>query len=95
MFLSYINVTINCHFCIYANFPTNNYICYFADIIVSHICKKTKKKRGDKMSEKAHLSIRIPKRLMKDIKILAIEREQTLTNVVRTALEEYIEENKK
>ena len=47
------------------------------------------------MAEKAHLSIRIPKRLMKDLKILAIEREQTLTNVVRSALEEYIEENKK
>ena len=95
MFLSYINVTINCHFCIYANFPTNSYICYFADIIVSHICKKLKKSEVIIMAEKAHLSIRIPKRLMKDLKILAIEREQTLTNVVRSALEEYIEENKK
>ena len=47
------------------------------------------------MPEKAHLSIRIPKRLMKDLKILAIEREQTLTNVVRTILEEYVEQNKK
>jgi len=47
------------------------------------------------MAEKAHLSIRIPKRLMKDLKILAIEREQTLTNVVRSILEEYVEQNKK
>ena len=47
------------------------------------------------MAEKAHLSIRIPKRLMKDLKILAIEREQTLTNVVRSILEEYVENNKK
>jgi predicted DNA-binding protein len=47
------------------------------------------------MSEKAHLSIRIPKRLMKDLKILAIENEKTLTNVVRDILEEYVEQNKK
>ena len=47
------------------------------------------------MAEKAHLSIRIPKRLMKDLKILAIEREQTLTNIVRSILEEYVEHNKK
>ena len=47
------------------------------------------------MAEKAHLSIRIPKRLMKDLKILAIEREQTQTNVVRTILEEYVAEHKK
>ena len=47
------------------------------------------------MAEKAHLSIRIPKRLMKYLKILAIEREQTLTNVVRSILEEYVEQNKK
>ena len=47
------------------------------------------------MSEKAHLSIRIPKRLMKDLKILAIEKEKTLTNVVRDILEDYEKKNKK
>ena len=32
---------------------------------------------------------------MKDLKILAIEKEKTLTNVVRDILEDYVEQNKK
>lgn len=47
------------------------------------------------MSEKAHLSIRIPKELMKELKILAIEKETTVTNLVLPLLEDYLEQNKK
>lgn len=47
------------------------------------------------MSEKAHLSIRIPKELMKELKILAIEKETTVTDLVLPLLEEYLEQNRK
>ena len=48
-----------------------------------------------KMSEKAHLSVRIPKDLMKDLKILAIEKETNVTEIVIPLLVKYVEENKK
>ena len=47
------------------------------------------------MSEKAHLSIRIPKELMKDLKILAIEKETTVTEIVIPLLIDYVKQNKK
>lgn len=47
------------------------------------------------MTEKAHLSVRIPKQLMKELKILAIEQETTVTEIVIPLLEKYVEENKK
>ena len=42
------------------------------------------------MKEKAHLSVRIPKDLMKDLKIAAIKKEITLTDMVILILEEYL-----
>ena len=45
-----------------------------------------------KMVEKAHLSVRIPKELMKDLKIAAIKKEITLTDMVIMILEEYLHE---
>ena len=42
------------------------------------------------MTEKAHLSVRIPKELMKDLKIEAIKKEITLTDMVILILEEYL-----
>ena len=47
------------------------------------------------MTEKAHLSIRIPKELMKDLKILAIQKETNVTELVVPLLVKYVEENKK
>ena len=44
------------------------------------------------MTEKAHLSVRIPKELMKDLKIAAIKKEVTLTDMVILILEGYLEE---
>ena len=45
-----------------------------------------------KMVEKAHLSVRIPKELMKDLKIAAIKKEITLTDMVVMILEDYLHE---
>ena len=47
------------------------------------------------MSEKVHLSIRAPKELMKELKIVAIEKETTVTQIVLELLEDYLEQNKK
>lgn len=47
------------------------------------------------MTEKAHLSVRIPKELMKDLKILAIEKDTNVTELVIPLLVKYVEENKK
>lgn len=56
--------------------------------------KKTIKKGDKTMEKKAHLSLMIPLRLMKDLKIMAIEKETTLTKLVSDILQEYIQENK-
>ena len=47
------------------------------------------------MTEKAHLSVRIPKELMKDLKIIAIEKETNVTEIVIPLLVKYVQENKK
>ena len=44
------------------------------------------------MTEKAHLSVRIPKELMKDLKIAAIQKELTLTELVVLILQGYLHE---
>jgi hypothetical protein len=68
---------------------TNRYIIYYAQKYYY------KKKRGIKMTDKAHLSMRLPKDLMKDLKIIAIQKEVTITSIVIELLQEYIDENKK
>ena len=45
--------------------------------------------------DQVHLSIRAPKQLMKDLKIIAIQQDTTVTNIVLTLLQEYVNENKK
>lgn len=47
------------------------------------------------VEEKVHLSVRAPKGLMKDLKIIAIQEETTVTDIVLTLLQEYVEKNKK
>ena len=45
--------------------------------------------------EKTHLSVRAPKALMKDLKIIAIQQDTTVTKIVLDYLEEYVKEHKK
>lgn len=45
--------------------------------------------------EKTHLSVRCPKSLLKDIKIIAIQQDTTVTKIILDYLEEYVKENKK
>ena len=45
--------------------------------------------------EKTHLSVRCPKDLLKDIKIIAIQEDTTVTKIVLDYLEEYVKEHKK
>ena len=47
------------------------------------------------VKEKAHLSVRVPKELMKDLKIIAIQKDTNLTEIVLQLLAEYVEKNKK
>lgn len=46
-------------------------------------------------NDQVHLSIRAPKQLMKELKIIAIQQDTTVTNIVLSLLNEYVEENKK
>ena len=45
--------------------------------------------------EKVHLSVRCPKNLLKDLKIIAIQQDTTVTKIVLDYLEQYVKENKK
>ena len=47
------------------------------------------------VEEKVHLSVRAPKELMKDLKIIAIQKDTNVTEIVLRLLTEYVEENKK
>ena len=47
------------------------------------------------VDEKVHLSVRCPKQLMKDLKIIAIQQDTTVTQIILDYLEKYVEENKK
>ena len=61
------------------------------------IQQNIQKKRGEYVmtEEKTHLSVRAPKRLMKDIKIIAIRQDTTVTKIILDYLEEYVKEHKK
>lgn len=47
------------------------------------------------MTEKAHLSLKLPKELMKDLKIISIQKEETMTSIVIQLIADYVEQNKK
>ena len=46
-------------------------------------------------NEKAHLSVRIQKELMKELKIIAIKKDTNVTNLVSELLQEYVDNLKK
>ena len=45
--------------------------------------------------DNVHLSVRVPKQMLKDLKIIAIQKDITVTKIVLEYLEKYVEENKK
>ena len=47
------------------------------------------------MSERTHLSIRIDKDLLKDLKIIAIQQDTSVTGILLDFIEKYVEEHKK
>ena len=47
------------------------------------------------MSERTHLSIRIDTDLLKDLKIIAIQQDTSVTRIIIDYLEQYVEEHKK
>lgn len=47
------------------------------------------------MVEKTHMSVRVPKDLLKELKIIAIRKDTTVTQIVLEYLYQYVEENKK
>ena len=47
------------------------------------------------VDDKVHLSVRVPKQMLKDLKIIAIQKDITVTKIVLEYLEKYVEENKK
>ena len=46
-------------------------------------------------TEKTHLSIRIEKDLLKQLKIIAIQQDTSVTQILLDFIEQYVEENKK
>ena len=47
------------------------------------------------VDDKAHLSVRIPKELMKELKIIAIKKDTNVTNLVSELLQQYVDNLKK
>ena len=47
------------------------------------------------MTEKTHLTVRIEKDLLKELKIIAIRQDTSVTRIVLDYIEKYVEENKK
>ena len=48
-----------------------------------------------KMSDKTTLTIRIERDLLKDMKIIAIQQDTSVTRIIIDYLEQYVEEHKK
>ena len=65
-------------------------------ITYTNMQQNIQKKEVNGMSEeKTHLSVRAPKSLMKDLKIIAIQQDTTVTKIILDYLEEYVKEHKK
>ena len=47
------------------------------------------------MNDKTHMSVRVPRQLLKDLKIIAIQQDTTVTKIILEYLEEYVKEHKK
>ena len=62
-----------------------------------YILYNTYKKREDEkiMTEKTTLTIRIDRQLLKDMKIIALQQDTSVTRIIVDYFEKYVEENKK
>ena len=54
-----------------------------------------KRRVTNKMSDKTTLTIRIERDLLKDMKIIAIQQDTSVTRIIIDYLEQYVEEHKK
>ena len=54
-----------------------------------------KKEVNVKMKDKTHMSVRVPKDLLKELKIIAIQEDTTVTRIVLDYIEQYVAEHKK
>ena len=47
------------------------------------------------MNDKTHMSVRVPRQLLKDLKIIAIQQDTTVSRIFLVYIEEYVKEHKK
>lgn len=47
------------------------------------------------MNDKTHMSVRVPRQLLKDLKIIAIQQDTNVTNLVSELLQDYVDNLKK
>lgn len=47
------------------------------------------------MSEKTHMSVRVPRQLLKELKIIAIQEDTTVSRIILDYIEQYVAEHKK
>ena len=47
------------------------------------------------MKDKTHMSVRVPRQLLKDLKIIAIQQDTTVSRIILDYIEQYVEEHKK
>ena len=47
------------------------------------------------MNDKTHMSVRVPRQLLKDLKIIAIQQDTTVSKIILDYIEEYVKEHKK
>ena len=45
--------------------------------------------------DKTHMSVRVPRQLLKDLKIIAIQQDTTVSKIILDYIEEYVKEHKK
>ena len=60
-----------------------------------HYYTYKKRRVTNKMSDKTTLTIRIERDLLKDMKIIAIQQDTSVTRIIIDYLEQYVEEHKK
>jgi len=47
------------------------------------------------MNDKTHMSVRVPRQLLKELKIIAIQEDTTVSKIVLDYIEQYVAEHKK
>ena len=47
------------------------------------------------MNEKTHMTVRVPRELLKELKIIAIQEDTTVSKIILDYIEKYVAEHKK